>query len=90
MKFGGILAGVAVAAAKADGQPLIDHAAGGVQHLAEHHFVGRLAGKGFPVPGTEHPVAGGEAAVAGYADDADGGGGAAGGNGGNEIHQINS
>ena len=90
VELGGVLPGVAVAAAEADGQPLVDDGPRLVQHLTEHHLVGGLAGKGFAVPGAEHPVAEGEAAVAGQSDDADGGGGTAGGNGGDDIHKISS
>ena len=90
VKLGGVLSGVAVTAAEADGQPLVNDGSGLVQHFAEHHFVGGLVGKGLAVPGAEYPVTGSEAAVAGQSDDADGGGGAAGGDSGDQVHKINS
>ena len=90
VKLGGVLSGVAVTAAEANGQPLVNDGSGLVQHLAEHHFVGGLVGKGPAVPGAEYPVTGGKAAVAGQSDDADGGGGAAGGDSGDQVHKINS
>ena len=87
MELGGVLAGVAAGAGKADGKALVDDAALAVQHLAEYHFPGLLLGERAAVSGPEHPVTAGKAALAGQADDADGGGGMAGGDGGDDIHE---
>ena len=65
MELGGVLAGVAVGAGEADGQPLVDDAALIVEHFAEYHFMGRQVGKGAAVGGAENLVAQGKAALAG-------------------------
>ena len=82
MELGGVLAGVAVGSGEADGHAAVDHLPPAVQHLAHHQLPGLLLRKGAAVGGPENPVAGGETAVSGEADNADGAGGAACGDGG--------
>ena len=86
MELGGILAGIAVGAGKADGQPPVDHPPLGVQHLAEHQFMRGEVGEEFSTERVENPVAHCEAPASGHPDNADGGGVAPCGDGGDDVH----
>ena len=88
VKLGGVLAGVAVGTGETDGEPPVNTAAPGVQHLSKNHHPSVLGGEGPAVGGAEHSVAQGKAPLAGHPDDADGGGGGPGGDGGDDIHET--
>ena len=73
VEFHAVLAGVAVAGGKGDGQNLIHGRAVLVQERAKDHGAAGMGGEGPPVGRAEHRVGDGEGLRTGEAEDADGG-----------------
>ena len=89
LELAGILAGVRMRAVRDDGNAGVEQAAVRVVQRAERHMAVGRVGQGTAVRWAEKPGGGGDAAVAGHAENADAGAGPARGDGGDQIrHNV--